>query len=189
MILVRHGQSEFNAAFGETRVDPGIRDAGLTDLGRDQARHAARHLAPRIAATRLIASPYTRAIETALPLAEAFGLSVEIEPLVGEWAGFSCDIGTSRAALAERFPDIAFDHLDDPWWPDLGESEDSVLTRARRFRQAMAARADWQATVVVSHWGFIRALTGHPLPNGQSVRLDPRAAHPGGAVIVPLPET
>lgn len=189
MILVRHGQSEFNLAFGRTRVDPGIRDAGLTPLGREQARRAARHLPGHIAPSRLIASPYTRAIETALPLAETFGLPIEVEPLVGEWAGFTCDIGTPRVMLAERYPDIVFDHLDDPWWPDPGESEDSVRGRATRFRGAMAARHDWETTVVVSHWGFIKTLTGHPLANGQTVRLDPRAAHPAGAVVVPLPET
>ena len=34
MILVRHGQSEFNAVYSVTRVDPGIPDPQLTDIGR-----------------------------------------------------------------------------------------------------------------------------------------------------------
>jgi len=34
MILVRHGQSEFNAAFNVTRIDPGIRDPKLTRMAR-----------------------------------------------------------------------------------------------------------------------------------------------------------
>ena len=40
MFLIRHGQSEFNVAFAQTRTDPGIVDPGLTDL-------AAPRLSPR----------------------------------------------------------------------------------------------------------------------------------------------
>ena len=38
MILIRHGQSEFNVVYGKTRVDPGIRDPRLTALGERQAQ-------------------------------------------------------------------------------------------------------------------------------------------------------
>ena len=41
MILVRHGQSRFNAVFSVTRVDPGITDPGITDEGHGQASRAA----------------------------------------------------------------------------------------------------------------------------------------------------
>ena len=64
MILLRHGQSEFNVAFNATRVDPGIPDPRLTEEGRRQARAAAVALAAH-PVERLIASPYTRALETA----------------------------------------------------------------------------------------------------------------------------
>ena len=72
MILLRHGQSEFNLHFSATRRDPGIVDPRLTELGHIQAADAIRRLAgERI--TRIIASPYTRALQTAAPLAEALG--------------------------------------------------------------------------------------------------------------------
>ena len=45
MILVRHGQSEFNVVYSVTRVDPGIPDPKLTDEGRRQARDVASALA------------------------------------------------------------------------------------------------------------------------------------------------
>jgi broad specificity phosphatase PhoE len=45
MILLRHGQSEFNLHFTATKRDPGIPDPKLTGLGRDQAQRAAEALA------------------------------------------------------------------------------------------------------------------------------------------------
>jgi 2,3-bisphosphoglycerate-dependent phosphoglycerate mutase len=43
LVLVRHGQSEWNL----TNVFTGLTDVGLTDLGRDEARRAGRLLAAR----------------------------------------------------------------------------------------------------------------------------------------------
>ena len=45
MILIRHGQSEFNLHFSATRIDPGIPDPKLTPLGEAQAEAAAMSLA------------------------------------------------------------------------------------------------------------------------------------------------
>ena len=36
MIVMRHGESEFNVVYGRTGTDPGIRDPKLTARGRDQ---------------------------------------------------------------------------------------------------------------------------------------------------------
>jgi glucosyl-3-phosphoglycerate phosphatase len=172
MILVRHGQSEFNVHYGRTRRDPGIPDARLTEHGRRQARFAAERLAGEPLAA-VVASPYTRALETAHVIADALGLPVHVERLVAERAAFTCDIGTSPAALAARWPGVAFDHLADPWWAALGESEEALAARCTAFRAAMAARADHHRVAVVSHWGFIRALTGLSVTNCSVVRYDP----------------
>ena len=40
MILIRHGQSEFNVHFSRTGIDPGIVDPHLTATGREQVREA-----------------------------------------------------------------------------------------------------------------------------------------------------
>ena len=83
MILLRHGQSEFNLHFTAMRRDPGIVDARLTELGHIQAAEAARQLAgERI--TRIITSPYTRALQTAAPLAKELRARVLINPIVRE---------------------------------------------------------------------------------------------------------
>ena len=56
MILMRHGQSHFNLHYGMTRQDPGLRDPGLTELGRQQAAAAAEILL-RQEVRSIVASP------------------------------------------------------------------------------------------------------------------------------------
>ncbi len=172
MILIRHGQSDFNAVFNRTRVDPGIPDPGLTEQGRRDAAAAAGALAGR-GIRRLLASPYTRTLETAEIIARHLGVPVTIEPLVRERAYFLCDIGSHRSALARRWPHLDFDHVEERWWPPLDESQDLLLARCMRFRAAMAETADWRAVGVVTHWGFIRGLTGREVANGQLLGFDP----------------
>jgi broad specificity phosphatase PhoE len=73
MILLRHGQSEFNLHFTATRRDPGIEDPRLTELGHRQAEQAAEALLAETGGRirRILASPYTRALLTALGHAQA----------------------------------------------------------------------------------------------------------------------
>jgi len=180
MLLVRHGQSEFNAAFTLTRVDPGIPDPELTPTGRRQAEAAASELAAR-GVRRLVASPYTRTLQTAAIIAEALGLPIAIDPRVRERAAFHCDIGTPPAALARRFPALDFSALGDPWWHDhlalaRAETEAEVASRAEDFRREMAALPDRGAVAVITHWGFVRALTGRQAQNGEVLFFDPAGA-------------
>lgn len=177
MILLRHGQSEFNLLFTQTRRDPGIADPVLTPLGHQQAAAAADALAAE-AIRRILVSPYRRAIQTALPVARRLGLPLTVTPLVRERYAFTCDIGSPRTELAMAFPDLALEHLDEVWWPPQEEPADQVEGRARLFRAEMAALDDWGHTLVVSHWGFIMALTGESVTNGQMLRVDPTRPAP-----------
>jgi broad specificity phosphatase PhoE len=172
MILVRHGQSEFNVVFSVTRRDPGIRDPRLTEEGRRQAEAAAEALAGH-GIERLIASPYSRALETAEIVARRLDLAISVEPLVGERAAFACDVGTPRGDLMTRWPHLALDHLAEEWWPALEESEDLLAARCTAFRAHMTTQPDWRGVAVVSHWGFIRGLTGLTVQNGAVLRIDP----------------
>jgi len=172
MILLRHGQSEFNVVYGATRRDPGIRDPQLTDEGRRQASAAAETLR-EAGLAGLIASPYIRALETAEIVASVLDLPVAVDPVVGERAAFICDLGSDPASLKARWPHLALDHLAERWWPALEESEEQLLARCARFRALMSARVDWRRIGVVTHWGFIRGLTGLTVPNGALVRINP----------------
>ncbi len=184
MILLRHGQSEWNLHFSATCKDPGIPDAPLTPLGVEQAEAAAAALAGQ-GIRRIVASPYTRALQTAAPVARALGVPVLVNALVRERYFFSCDIGSPCSHMARNWPGHDFSHLDEVWWPAVGELAESVIARAALFRVEMAALPDWADTLVVSHWGFILSMTGVSVANGQWLRCDPTAPAPAEIVWKP----
>jgi broad specificity phosphatase PhoE len=186
VFLIRHGQTEFNRVFSATRRDPAIRDPSLTELGRLQATAIARVLG-LLSPRRLITSPYLRALETAEIVAEQLGLPITIEPLVAERFCFACDIGSPLAELRARWPDLDFDHLPDPWWPQLEETEEQISRRSESFRYRIQSEV-WSEIAVVTHWGFIRALAGLKVPNGAVLRIDPsRLDHKPEVVLFPDP--
>ena len=172
MKLVRHGQSHFNVVYGATRQDPGIIDPGLTEEGVRQAEAAADALAGH-ELRRVLASPYTRTLHTADIIASVLGLPVTIEPLVRERCYFTCDIGSPRSELTSRWGHFEFGDLPERWWPDPEETEDELAVRCTTFRSAMAQTEDWPHVLVVSHWGFIRGLTGEAVANGTVVVFEP----------------
>ena len=171
MFLLRHGQSYFNLHFNATRVDPGIEDPELTPLGLAQAAAAAQRLADALL-TRIIVSPYTRALQTAQPILAIHRVPVEIMREVREQAAFACDIGSPPDVLASRFPQHDFAHLPPQWWPGGVETAEATSERANAFRARMAARNDGATTLMVGHWAFIQALTGVALANGEILEYD-----------------
>jgi broad specificity phosphatase PhoE len=181
MILLRHGQSEFNLHFSATRRDPGIVDPRLTELGHAQAAEAARTLG-KLPISRIITSPYTRALQTALPLGRALRVPTIVNPIVRERYAFACDIGTPRTELEAAWPQHDFSGLDEVWWPPIEEPAESVQARAALFRGEMAMLADWSNTIVVSHWGFILCMTGQSVMNGTWLNCDPNDPAPSQVV-------
>jgi broad specificity phosphatase PhoE len=177
MFLLRHGQSYFNLHFSETRIDPGIEDPALTPLGVRQAEAAAAQLAGA-SLTRIIISPYTRALETAEPILALHSVPVDIMHEVRERAAFACDVGSAPEVLAARFPHHGFLHLPPQWWHEGTESPEDTVARADSFRERMALRADSATTLLVSHWAFILALTGNSTSNGEILEYDPRSSAP-----------
>lgn len=89
--LIRHGQSEFNAAHNDGEPDPMIFDAPLTSKGRLQAEQA-RVAAADLGIVTVITSPLTRAIQTAQTI---FGGIAPIKVVAEhrELLSHSCDMG------------------------------------------------------------------------------------------------
>jgi glucosyl-3-phosphoglycerate phosphatase len=179
MFLLRHGQSYFNLHFNRTRVDPGIEDPELTPLGFEQAAAAATDLAGT-ALTRIIVSPYTRALQTVQPFLGLHRVPVDIMHEVRERAAFACDVGSTPDLLAARFPHHEFAHLPHQWWHPGIETSASTVARADAFRAVMAAREDSATTLLISHWAFILALTGRSVANGEILEYDPSESAPTG---------
>lgn len=174
MILIRHGQSEFNAHHDLTGRDPGIPDPQLTDLGRRQVAESAmklkKHAYP---IRRVLSSPYSRAIQTAEIVADILEAPIVIEHSVHEHASYQCDIGTARTLLQQRWPHLAFAHIQETWWPNLDETREQLEGRCQLFHRLAGTFNDWQHVAVVSHWGFILQLTGHSAANAELVPFDP----------------
>ncbi|HEX4151045.1 MAG TPA: histidine phosphatase family protein [Steroidobacteraceae bacterium] len=172
MFLLRHGQSYFNLHYSRTRVDPGIEDPELTPLGMEQAAAAAGRLADA-PLTRIIVSPYTRALQTAQPFLERHGAQVDIMHEVRERAAFVCDVGSAPDVLALKFPHHDFARLPRQWWHSGIEPSHETIARADAFRAWMAACEDSATTLLISHWAFILALSGRSAENGELLEYDP----------------
>jgi glucosyl-3-phosphoglycerate phosphatase len=172
VLLVRHGESEWNRAFNITRIDPGIRDPVLTQTGRTQALGAGIALNAKGVRT-LVTSPYRRALETATIIAEVTGATIEVEPLFGEHAAFSCDEGSPRTDLELAFPHLDLSRLEEIWWPEMEETEATMRRRMAEARAVLAGRDDRAHLAVVCHWGVIRALAGLTVGNCDIVPFEP----------------
>jgi broad specificity phosphatase PhoE len=176
MFLLRHGQSDVNLHFTATRRDPGIQDPRLTAEGRMQARAAAATL-PNDRISRILVSPYTRALQTAAEITATLNVPVRISSAVRERFAFTCDVGSPRSRLEIEWPHD-FSDLAEVWWPDRLEPEPAVIARAAQFRRLMRADTDAPQTLLISHWGFLLALTGRSLANGEWLEWDPMMAPP-----------
>ena len=170
--FVRHGQSEFNAAFERMRPkDPMIFDPRLTELGRAQA--AALADPARWAGVELIVtSPLTRAIQTAQFAFAGVNAPIRVEALHRERLEHSGDIGRARSVLADEFPTLDFGAVPEIWWkhdparPEAMavESETELAARVAAFRDWLAARPE-RDIAVVGHGTFLNRLTGHVFAN------------------------
>jgi glucosyl-3-phosphoglycerate phosphatase len=168
--FIRHGQSEFNAAFDPAVGDPLIFDARLSPLGRRQALEAREQVAA-LGIERVIVSPLSRAIETALHVFHA-GPTIEVDPRPRELLSNSCDVGRSPAELARSFPQLSFDHIGENWWHQGTTNENGVAHEPMRiFYQRVSEFRDWlvaqssQTIAVVGHGNLFKAMIGRTLEN------------------------
>jgi broad specificity phosphatase PhoE len=144
LLLVRHGQSEWNA---DGRWQ-GQENPPLTDLGREQARRAARAVG---AVDGIHASPLQRAAETASILAEELGVGPVatsaglMERHAGAWQGLT------RREIEEDFPGFLAEGRRPPGW------EDDTAVRARVFEalDRIATEHPFGTVLAVAHAGVV----------------------------------
>ncbi|HTW88714.1 MAG TPA: histidine phosphatase family protein [Candidatus Binataceae bacterium] len=174
LILVRHGESEGNRdrRFTTTPLVP------LTARGREQAHAAARRIARSFRAARVIASPYTRARETAEIISAAIGVVLEIEPNLferrfGILAGESYDAETAA---------LAFDPIARWTWrpPGGGESFEDVRVRIAPVLSRVARENPDREVVIVSHGAVMLSAWTHFTGVASGVEIPPNC----GIVVV-----
>lgn len=175
MILVRHGESLANAIRAETGENAAIRDPGLTDNGRRQVAATADalsgHRSGGVGPSLIWSSPLTRALETSAVLADRLDLPVAVSPLLAERCAWHSDIGTETSRLRAAWPAFRFEPMDECWWPQQEEAVAALEQRSDRFRAEAHGAGEWQRMIVVTHWGFIRSLTGAEVINGAWLRV------------------
>lgn len=144
-MLWRHGQTTYNA---ERRFQ-GQSDIPLNDVGREQARRAARYIAA-MKPDAIFSSDLSRAAETAAILARLTGLTVQPDKDLRERGGGSWEGKTADEIRAE-FPE-AFAS----WAPVDGETSASVADRASLALERIAdGLPGGSLAVVVSHGGAL----------------------------------
>jgi broad specificity phosphatase PhoE len=143
--VLRHGE-----VFNPTKILYGrLPGYHLSELGVQMAKVAAEWLAGRDV-THLVSSPLERAQETAAPLAEEFGLPVELdERLIESANAFEGQrVGVGDGAL--RDPRNWW-KLRDPLTPSWGESYQAVAVRMSAALHDARAAAQGHEAVLVSH--------------------------------------
>lgn len=180
LYLLRHGQSEYQATYDTTGVDPGIEDPRLTQLGRAQVRAAAEAARP-LEVDLIVASPFTRTLDTALGVSEDGAIPVVVDAMVRERLSDSSDVGRHASVLAREYPMLDLAHLEEVWWtgggvPDaagvLVESHAHMAERVAAFLEWLHGREE-RSVLLVSHHGFIRSLSGITPENGVLYEFDP----------------
>lgn len=150
VLLVRHGQSEWNAS-GRWQ---GQADPPLTGLGRAQAVEAARAIG---AVDAVWASDLARAAETAVIVAEALGVGPVVldtdlrERDAGEWSGLT------RDEIDQRYPGYLAGGTRPPGW----EPDPALLTRALRVVARIGREVPGGDVVAITHGGLIYVLEQH----------------------------
>ncbi|HVA76039.1 MAG TPA: histidine phosphatase family protein [Acidimicrobiales bacterium] len=159
LVVIRHAQSEWNAA----GLWQGHADPVLSDEGRREARAAGKRLAELDSFDGVFCSDLSRAVETAEILTASMGSIPPpvVEPGlreydVGEWSG------RTRDEIEIRWPgDIARFSCGELPAPPGGETrsafDDRVSEAAARIGRA-AESAGFGAILVVAHGGVVRAL-------------------------------
>jgi alpha-ribazole phosphatase/probable phosphoglycerate mutase len=168
LVLVRHAEPE-EAAHGRCY---GSLDVGLSQAGREHAAQLAVELAG-LAYDAVIASPRTRARETAEPLAAARGLPVTVAEDLRE-IDFGSFEGRTYEEIERSEPELFRAWMETPTAVRFPGGEGYGDLRVRALRVLDAVRAVHESAVVVTHGGVIRAgLAGWlELPDHAIFRLD-----------------
>ena len=142
--LLRHGQTDWNIDF---RLQ-GISDIALNQTGIDQAKAVAKQLDAKDW-DLLLASPLSRAIDTAKAISESFGgFAMKIEPMILERS-----FGEAEGLSYEEYKAKFGGHS-----APGGETLEQLRTRVEGFLEQAAEDYAGKRVLAVSHGAFIRKV-------------------------------
>ena len=175
LFLIRHAQSENNARPQSQRVD----DPGLTTIGHAQASRLAERVVD-LQLTRVLTSPFLRALQTAEHIHRATGLLPEVRVPLHEKGGCVAGSGggpmqgrpgMTRREISDRFAHypIAPEIDGQGWW---GSKPLETLEQATQRAQRLWADTNREFTApdervaLVMHGDFLMLLLEcfHPQP-------------------------
>lgn len=160
ILLARHGRTAYN---DEGRFQ-GRGPVPLDAHGRGEAFALADVVAERGDVTRIVASPLTRAMETAAIIAARTGVAPEVDPRLAETDTGAWTDRTYADVIATDGQDAydAFRRLDPGFSAPGGETFSHQLARLLpAIADVRAAGGDGDVTLVVCHGNVIRLLLGH----------------------------
>ena len=154
VVLVRHAATEWSGVRFCGRTD-----LPLSDVGRTQVLELAQRLAEfRLTVPSVRSSPLGRALETAMPLADALGAGLETDERLRE-VDFGLAEGRTFDEIKRQWPVIARSLLVGALaidWP-RGERASDLRARMESVARELEARPAGDF-VLVTHGGPIRAL-------------------------------
>ncbi|PYH88711.1 phosphoglycerate mutase-like protein [Aspergillus ellipticus CBS 707.79] len=173
LYLIRHGQGEHNINNSHH-----LRDALLTDLGKEQCRNLRDTFPYHADVSLILASPLKRATQTAAyvfaPTLEQRQLPFLLVPLTQEISGLQCDFGHDEEVIKAEAPtliaaaapgydtaQVDMDLVTGDWNSKKGiyaPTLSAVHQRAAEFRRWLYKRPE-QHIALVSHGGFMHYLT------------------------------
>jgi 2,3-bisphosphoglycerate-dependent phosphoglycerate mutase len=144
LFLIRHAHTDYSP--DEMR--------GLSVSGHAAAQRVANLLA-RCDVSRIVSSPYTRAVQTVQPLAERLGLPVHIEPDLRERKLCAEVVDDAQRRLEVLWRDFDFCYAG-------GESSTAAQARVRDAIDRIAQQANGRNVAIASHGNalasFLRTL-------------------------------
>jgi probable phosphoglycerate mutase len=181
VVLLRHGQTD--RTLGKRFNGSGGVDTSLDPAGRAQAAAAAAWVGSCGVVDAVRSSPLARARETATVVAEALGLSAEVDEGLRETAFGAWD-GHTFAEVQERWPaELQAWLASTSAAPPGGESFEQVAVRVRRARDRIVREHPGRTVVAVTHVTPIKLLVCATLqaPLSALFRMD---VPPGSVTVV-----
>ena len=154
LLLVRH------ALPVRREVANGPADPELSDAGHAQAAHLAGYLATETLHA-IYTSPLRRAVQTAAPLAERFGITARVVDGVAEYDRHSSEYVPVEELKAANDP--RWQQMLDDVWDDIVETRTEFADRVSNSLEAVIAAHPGERVAVVCHGGVINAYLSRVL--------------------------